>query len=109
MGKGGFGKVYAAQRIEDNMAIVAIKKISKRRLLSSPSTLQSVWIERDVMSKVRSPFCVHILHAYQVRFASVARFRLSSPGCALSLFLNLIHLCYTLREETLRMVFQIAR
>jgi hypothetical protein len=85
VGKGGFGKVYAAMRIEDEKDVLAMKKISKRRqvcapcvatridrvcrVLESRGLTETVWVERDVMSRVTSPFCVNLVHAFQVRHA----------------------------------------
>jgi serine/threonine protein kinase len=44
--------------------LVAIKRISKRRVLN-PGLRESVWIERDVMSRVKSPFTLQLHHSFQ--------------------------------------------
>jgi len=64
VGKGGFGKVHAAMRVLNLADVVAIKRIEKRRVLEA-GVLDSIWTERNVMSRVRSPFLLNLLHAFQ--------------------------------------------
>jgi len=48
------------------LPISAAHSRSVVRICDSRTLTKSVWTERDVMSKVRSAFCLNLLHAYQV-------------------------------------------
>jgi serine/threonine protein kinase len=87
VGKGGFGKVRVLfcncdirlriicrdiQFVQVNAVtkkttdeIFAIKRINKREVLKKDPTLYTVTVEFDIMTRVQSPFCLHLICAFQ--------------------------------------------
>lgn len=64
VGKGGFGKVNAVQK-KDSGELMALKRMKKSMLVEKEIYVQTVWRERNVMSKFRSPFLCNLLYAFQ--------------------------------------------
>ena len=65
VGKGGFGKVNAAEDLKTH-ELCAIKTIKKVRILSNRHYLSTVWFERDLTSQFsRQGFLVNLLFAFQ--------------------------------------------
>jgi serine/threonine protein kinase len=64
VGKGGFGKVNAVIKKSSN-EFFAIKRVNKFEVLKKDPTLYTVGIEFDIMTRVQSPFCLHLVHAFQ--------------------------------------------
>jgi serine/threonine protein kinase len=64
VGAGAFGKVNAVQR-RSTGELLAMKAIRKARLLESEAHMRTLWRERNVMARFRSPFVVNLLHAFQ--------------------------------------------
>jgi serine/threonine protein kinase len=64
VGKGGFGKVNAVQK-KDSGELLALKRMKKSMLVAKEIYVQTVWRERNVMSKFRSPFLCNLLYAFQ--------------------------------------------
>jgi serine/threonine protein kinase len=64
VGKGGFGKVNAVIK-KSNNEFFAIKRVNKFEVLKKDPTLYTVGIEFDIMTRVQSPFCLHLVHAFQ--------------------------------------------
>jgi serine/threonine kinase 32 len=70
VGRGGFGKVNAAQRVADTPAgkkgeWVAIKTISKEITLRTKGGLDMIFNERDCLASIQSPYIANQLHAFQ--------------------------------------------
>jgi len=64
VGKGGFGKVNAVtHRVTNNL--MAMKRMRKSKLLTKKIYVITAWRERDVMSKINSPFLVNLNYAFQ--------------------------------------------
>ena len=63
LGKGAFGAVYLTFKKDTGYAL-ATKKILKGTAKKN-HMLKDVLIEREVLSKVKSPFCVSLHYAYQ--------------------------------------------
>ena len=43
----------------------AIKRVEKAAVLKKDPTLYTVAVEFDIMTRVQSPFCLHLVHAFQ--------------------------------------------
>ena len=65
VGRGGFGKVNIVRRRVPPCELLAMKRMEKASVISKPSHLYSIWTERDIMSKVDSPFLMPLHHAFQ--------------------------------------------
>lgn len=71
VGRGGFGKVNAVvQRDpvtgESRIDILyALKRQEKARILKKPVFLQAVWMERNIMARLKSPFLCSLHYAFQ--------------------------------------------
>ena len=83
VGRGGFGKVNAVQMRnkegktnemeeirtgasdEEGTGLLAMKRMEKAKVLKNKGSLRTVWIERDIMSRVRGCFLVNLLYAFQ--------------------------------------------
>lgn len=66
VGRGGFGRVQAVERCTTGERL-AIKTVAKARLVSSRTMVQTAWVERNLMSKVDSPFLLNSYHCFQDR------------------------------------------
>ena len=64
VGKGGFGKVNAIQRRNTN-ELMALKRMAKCEVIKKESHIKMVWVERNIMAKLNSPFLVGLEHAFQ--------------------------------------------
>lgn len=66
VGKGGFGKVNACIK-RDTKEILAMKHMQKATILAKGGkrNLEALWVERDLMCVVKSPFVVNLLYAFQ--------------------------------------------
>lgn len=69
VGRGGFGKVNAAQRVADTPAgkkgeWVAIKTLSKEIILRTKGGLDMIFNERDVLAAIQSDFIANLVHAF---------------------------------------------
>lgn len=64
LGKGGFGKVNVVQSRTDSQ-YYAMKSIRKKWLIKSESNVRTVWLERHVMCRFKSPFLVNVFYAFQ--------------------------------------------
>lgn len=64
VGKGGFGKVNAVQK-RDTQELLAMKRLSKFRIIQKEGFINTMWREREVMSKFKSPFLVNLLYSFQ--------------------------------------------
>lgn len=90
LGKGGFGKVNAIQRRENN-ELMALKRMSKAEVIKKESHIRMVWTERDIMARLHSPFLVSLIHSFQddkecyfcmpFMQGGDLRFHLSKLGC----------------------------
>jgi serine/threonine kinase 32 len=70
VGRGGFGKVNAAQRVADTPAgkkgeWVAIKTLSKEITLRTKGGLDMIFNERDCLAALSSPYVANMIHAFQ--------------------------------------------
>jgi len=63
LGKGAFGAVFLTFKKETG-APFAVKKMVKT-IAKQNKMLRDVLVEREVLSKIRSPFCVNLNYAYQ--------------------------------------------
>lgn len=52
-------------RVNGNKELLAIKRISKAQVLKTDPSLHTVRTERNVMTKVRSKFCLNLIHVFQ--------------------------------------------
>lgn len=64
MGKGGFGKVNVVMK-KGTDKLFAMKRMEKAKVIQKQSHVRLVWTEREIMSKVSSPFLVHLEHSFQ--------------------------------------------
>src|SRR4051812_30899876 len=65
VGRGGFGKVNAIQR-KSNGELLALKRMTKSNVVRKESRIKMVWIERNIMSKLRgSSFSCSLLYSFQ--------------------------------------------
>jgi len=69
VGRGGFGKVNAAQRGADTPAgkkgeWVAIKTLSKEITMKTTGGLDMIMNERNILASISSPYVVNMLHAF---------------------------------------------
>lgn len=65
MGKGGFGKVWKVYEKGTKKAL-AMKEMQKVKIISKRS-VHSVMNEKHLLEKLRSPFLVNVVHAFQNR------------------------------------------
>ena len=65
VGKGGFGKVWKVVRKKSKQEY-AMKEMSKARILTKRS-VRSVMNEREILTKLNSPFLVNMYYAFQDR------------------------------------------
>jgi serine/threonine protein kinase len=69
--RGSFGKVTAVfQRDKitgksDKSTIYAMKGQEKSRILKDKTLLESLWVERKILSMVYSPFLLYLVYAFQ--------------------------------------------
>lgn len=64
IGEGSFGKVYVAVKKSNNQT-VALKVVSKERLLNEKIRLKDVFTEKEVMMKANHPFIVPLYFTFQ--------------------------------------------
>ena len=63
LGRGGFGKVQVAEsRVTGEL--FALKQMSKHWLLENMNNCRTVWMERQILTTLRSPFLVHAHYAF---------------------------------------------
>jgi serine/threonine protein kinase len=82
--------VNAIQR-RSNDELMALKRMGKAEVLKKESHVRMVWTERDIMSRLNSPFLVNLVHAFQddrecyfvmpFMQGGDLRFHLSKLGC----------------------------
>jgi len=66
VGKGGFGKVFVAQKKKDNKEVYAIKVLKKDFLIKT-NNVNYTRTERDILRKVRHPNIVSLHYAFQTQ------------------------------------------
>ncbi|CAD8135360.1 unnamed protein product [Paramecium octaurelia] len=66
VGQGGFGKVYKARLIKTRNLVVALKVMSKVRVIQKKS-VSSVMNELQILSTLRHEFIINIISAFQDR------------------------------------------
>lgn len=64
VGKGGFGKVNAVVEKKTG-ELLALKRLSKAKLVEKDIFVKTIWRERNIMSKLKSPFLVNMKYAFQ--------------------------------------------
>lgn len=64
MGKGGFGKVFAA-KFKKTGEMMAMKVMKKSALVAKSVNITSLWIERNVMAQLTGPYSAHLFYACQ--------------------------------------------
>eukprot|EP00457_Paulinella_chromatophora_P003414 gb/GEZN01003422.1/.p1 GENE.gb/GEZN01003422.1/~~gb/GEZN01003422.1/.p1 ORF type:complete len:480 (-),score=88.73 gb/GEZN01003422.1/:362-1801(-) len=64
VGKGGFGKVNAVMHRPTN-TMMAMKRMSKKKLIKKDAYVVTSWRERNIMAQLSSPFLVNLLYAFQ--------------------------------------------
>eukprot|EP00808_Paulinella_micropora_P003413 g37728.t1 len=64
VGKGGFGKVNAVMHRPTN-TMMAMKRMSKKKLIKKDAYVVTSWRERNIMAQLKSPFLVNLLYAFQ--------------------------------------------
>lgn len=64
VGKGGFGKVNAVIK-RDTGELLALKRMDKYSIIQKRSHVDMVWTERRIMSRLTTPFCCHLVYAFQ--------------------------------------------
>ena len=67
VGRGAFGKVNAVLHRGTN-ELLAVKRMNKRITLHKDPRLKTVKMERYVLSRVKSPFCLQLICAFQNEF-----------------------------------------
>lgn len=95
LGKGGFGKVNAIQRRENN-ELMALKRMSKAEVIKKESHIRMVWTERDIMARLHSPFLVSLIHSFQDDKVSGGA-ATASPAQAQSAALIACLVCFVVR------------
>lgn len=64
VGKGGFGKVNAVQKYDQPGVYYAMKRMEKAKIIEDKS-IDMIWTEREIMSRVHNPFVCDLKWAFQ--------------------------------------------
>jgi serum/glucocorticoid-regulated kinase 2 len=65
LGKGSFGKVMLVRKIDDPAKTLYAMKTLRKAVLLKRNQVAHTATERFILQKIRSPFLVHLVYAFQ--------------------------------------------